>query len=199
MAERRVDIAEEDLLRAQAYGLLARLLRAPPEAGMIDALRGLTGDASELGAAFRDLARAAAEIEVAAVAEEYAALFIGLTHGEVIPYASYYLTGFLQERPLARLRGDMGRLGVARAETVKEPEDHIAALCEMMAGLITGAFDKPAPLAEQQGFFETHIAGWAPRFFADLEEAPSARFYAPVGRIGRLFMNIERTSFAMSA
>jgi TorA maturation chaperone TorD len=198
-ADAPIDIADEDLLRARTYGLLGRLLRGAPDAGMIVALGRLTGDASELGIAFRALAEAAAGARESDVAEEYAALFIGLTHGELIPYASYYLTGFLQERPLARLRGDMARLGIARADSVKEPEDHAAALCEMMAGLITGEFGEPASLAEQQAFFETHLGGWAPRFFADLEEAPSARFYTPVGRIGRLFMKIEHDAFAMAA
>jgi len=196
-AEAPTDVAEEELLRGRTYGLLGRLLRAPADAGMIASLQRLTGDDGELGGAFGDLAAAAAAGEPD-VAEEYAALFIGLTHGELIPYASYYLTGFLQERPLARLRGDMARLGIARADEVKEPEDHIAALCEMMAGLIEGAFGAPPDLDEQRRFFEAHLAGWAPRFFADLEEAPSARFYSTVGRIGRLFIKIERDAFAMA-
>ena len=80
-----------------------------------------------------------------------------------------------------------------------EPEDHIAALCEMMCGLITGAFGAPADLARQQAFFDTHIAPWAERLFEDLEAASSANFYKPVGTIGRLFMRIELQSFEMAA
>jgi TorA maturation chaperone TorD len=198
-AERHVTVGEEDVLRAQTYGLLGRLLRAPADAATIEALPQLAGDDTELGAAFRALALAAARATPEAVAEEYGALFIGLTHGELIPYGSYYLTGFLHERPLARLRGDMARLGIARVEAVKEPEDHVAALCEMMAGLIGGAFGEAMPVAEQERFFAAHLGGWAARFFEDLERAASADFYRPVGRIGRLFMDIERQAFAMAA
>jgi TorA maturation chaperone TorD len=198
-AELHVTVAEEDLLRAQTYALLGRLLRAPADAATIEALRHLAADDSELGAAFRDLAVAAAQGTPESVGAEYAALFIGLTHGELIPYGSYYLTGFLHERPLARLRGDMSRLGIARADAVKEPEDHMAALCEMMAGLIGGAFGAALPIAEQERFFAAHLGGWAARFFEDLERAASAAFYRPVGRVGRIFMDIERRAFAMAA
>ena len=85
----------------------------------------------------------------------------------------------------------------ARADTVKEPEDHIAALCEMMAGLITGAFGAPVDLAGQRRFFDSHLEPWAPLFFEDLEKARSARLYAPIGTLGRLFMAIEKTAFMM--
>jgi TorA maturation chaperone TorD len=91
----------------------------------------------------------------------------------------------------------MARLGIARADDVKEPEDHIAALCEMMAGLIEGSFGDPAPLDTQRRFFDGHIAAWAPQFFADLEGARAAALYAPVGTIGQTFMAIEATAFTM--
>jgi TorA maturation chaperone TorD len=194
-----VELAEEELLRGRAYGLLGRLLRAPPDRVMLASLAQLAGDETGLGRAFAELAGAARAAEPVEVADEYDVLFIGVTQGELIPFASYYLTGFLHERPLARLRGDMARLGIARVDEVHEPEDHIAALCEIMAGLIAGTFGTPASLAEQQRFYEAHLAGWAPRFFEDLEGAASARFYRPVGRVGRIFMTIEREAFAMAA
>ena len=122
----------------------------------------------------------------------------GVGHGELQPYASYYLTGFLYERPLANLRGDLLELGVVRRADVHEPEDHVAALCETMAGLITGKFGSSADLSRQRKFFERHIGGWAPRFFEDLERAKSARLYMPVGTIGRMFMEIERVAFSMA-
>lgn len=198
-ADRRAsDIPEEERFRAQLYSLLSRLFAAPPDAALMTALGGLTGDASELGQGFAALARATAVATPAALAGEYHDLFIGLGRGELVPYGSHYLTGFLHEKPLAELRQALARLGIARAAEVPEPEDHIAALCEVMAGLIDGAFGEPAPLAAQRGFFERHIAPWAPRFFVDLEAAQNSAFYRAVGRVGRLFMEIEATAFGMA-
>jgi TorA maturation chaperone TorD len=195
-----VDITEEDSSRARLYALLASLLRAPPGQELLDVVAGIEGDdESELGRALKALGAAARKTTVDQVSDEFHALFIGITRGELLPYASYYLTGFLHEKPLARLRGDMARLGIARADAVKEPEDHIAALCEMMSGLITGVFGGPAALAAQQEFFGAHLEPWAPRFFRDLEAARSAALYMPVGTIGRLFMAVEREAFKMAA
>lgn len=193
------DIAEEDTLRANCYSLLARLLRRPPDAVTLEEVGRLEGDEGEFGRAIAALAAAARSTAPETVEDEYFNLFIGVTQGELTPYASYYLTGFLNEKPLARLREEMDRLGIARAENVSEPEDHIAALMEMMAGLITGAFGAPADLATQQRFFEQHIATWAPRFFEDLQAARTSNFYMPVGSIGRLFMEVESQAFAMAA
>ena len=195
----QVEISEEDQLRAGWYALLAQLLSREPGDPLLKMLRGLEGDDSELGKGIRALAAAARGTTVEAARQEYFDLFVGLGQGELLPYASYYLTGFLNEKPLARLRGDMGRLHIARADEVSEPEDHIAALCEMMSGLITGGFGAPAELAEQRRFFDTHIGCWAPRFFEDLQGARSAVLYMPVGTIGRLFMAIEVQAFDMAA
>jgi TorA maturation chaperone TorD len=187
--------AAEELSRAEIYRLLAALLAAPPDAAMLSALARMSGDGSELGGAVRDLAHAAAVATAEGAAREYHELFIGLGRGELLPYASFYLTGFLHERPLARLRGALAALGIARAADEKEPEDHIAALCEVMAGLISGAFGPPAPLARQREFADAFLAPWASRFFRDLEEAKPARLYAPLGRVGRLFLEIEAAAF----
>lgn len=199
MSEQLVDIAEEDSLRADCYALLAWILRAPPTAQDLARLGSLTGDDSEFGTAIRTLSAAAKRITPEAASEEYHQLFIGLGRGELMPFGSYYLTGFLHDRPLAKLRGDMGRLKIERAEDVREPEDHIAALCEMMCGLISGTFGGPADLATQQQFFDAHIGPWAERFFSDLEASASAVLYMPVGTIGKLFMRIEARAFAMAA
>ena len=195
----QVSIAEEDQLRAGWYALLAQLLSGEPSEARLQMMRGLAGDDSELGQGITALAAAARGTTVETAKQEYFDLFIGLGQGELLPYASYYLTGFLNEKPLARLRGDMARLRIARAEDVSEPEDHIAALCEMMAGLITGSFGEPADLDEQRKFFDSHIGCWAPRFFEDLQAAQSAVLYMPVGTIGRLFMAIESQAFEMAA
>ncbi|WP_299400166.1 molecular chaperone [Pelagibius sp.] len=195
----QVPISEEDQLRAGWYALLGQLLAGEPSEAMLRMLGGLSGDESELGEGIKALAAAARGTNVETARQEYFDLFVGLGQGELLPYASYYLTGFLNEKPLARLRGDMARLQIARADDVSEPEDHIAALCEMMAGLIKGSFGAPADLEEQRKFFDTHIGCWAPRFFEDLQAAQSAVLFMPVGTIGRVFMNIESQAFEMAA
>ena len=198
-AEIREDVAEEDLLRADLYRMLANVLSAPPSEEVLSTLTELSGDASDLGEAINALAVVSGKLAPKAVEREYNALFIGLGRGELLPYASYYLTGFLNEKPLARLRGHMGELGIERNPDVKEPEDHIATLCEMMSGLILGDFGNPLSVEDQHAFFNTHVATWAPHFFKDLEAAKGSVFYAPVGTIGRAFMEIEIEAFRMEA
>ncbi|MCB9946719.1 MAG: molecular chaperone TorD family protein [Rhodospirillaceae bacterium] len=190
-------VAEEDRLRAYAYGLLSRLLARPPSQALIDEVKTLSGDASDLGRAFTGLAAAAAGGDIRTIGREYHALFIGVGRGELLPYASYYLTGFVHGKPLASLRSAMLTLGIARDPAFKDPEDHICALMGMMAGLIGGAFGAPAALDVQRSFFTAHVAPWATHFFADLEGAAAADFYRPVGTIGRLLMEIEETAFRM--
>ena len=193
------EVLEEDLLRAQIYALLGELLARPPRQDVIDLVQELEGDETPLGAALNELAAAARTITVEDAESEYSALFIGITRGELMPYASYYITGFLYERPLADLRVDMSRHGIAKSDDVSEPEDHIASLCEMMRGLLTGVFGAPLGLAEQSAFFDAHIGTWAPKFFEDLEAAEGSVFYEPLGRVGRHFMAIEAEAFEMAA
>ncbi len=192
-------VPEEDGLRADLYDLLAALLARPPDAGMLRTCAGLDGDATPLGRAIGALARVAGATGPAAARAEFDALFVGLGRGELLPYASYYLTGFLNEKPLAKLRRDMRGLGIERAGGVFEPEDGVASLMEMMAGLIRGRFGAPATLVRQRDFFATHVGPWAGHFFADLEGARGSVLYAPVGAAGRAFMEIEREAFRMGA
>ncbi|MXW87070.1 MAG: molecular chaperone TorD family protein, partial [Boseongicola sp. SB0667_bin_21] len=133
------------------------------------------------------------------VEAEFNRLFIGLGRGELLPYASFYMTGFLNEKPLASLRGDLASHGIARSENVFEPEDNIASLMEVMGALIIGRFGAPTPLDVQRDFYNRHIAPWACHCFADLEAAKSSVLYAAVGRLGRLFMEIETEGFRLSA
>lgn len=189
---------EVEALRAVTWRLLARLLAAPPDAATLETVAKLGEPGSELGEALRALAAAARESDPEQVADEYHELFVGVGRGELVPYASYYRTGFLNERPLAELRADLARLGVARAAGNPEPEDHVASLCEIMAGLIEGRFGTGRP-GEDQRFFDRHLAPWVGRFFADLESARAGRFYRPVGRVGRLFVEIERAGFRLAA
>src|SRR5215210_4418961 len=186
-----------DVERAQLFALIGRLLGGVPEADLLQRLAGLAGNSTPVGEAIRGLAQAATGAEPAALEREYFALFIGVGRGELLPYASYYLTGFLHERPLARVREDLNGLGIERAEGHHDPEDHLAILCEVMAGLAAGRFEVES--GAERRFFERHLKPWAARFFADLETARHARFYRPVGTIGRIFMEIEAQAFAMDA
>ncbi len=192
------NLPEEDVLRARLYALLARVLGAAPDAPTLRMLAGLGRDHTPLGRALGDTADAAAATVPEAAAREYEALFIGLTEGEVKPYASFYKTGFLFEKPLAELRDDLRALGIVADDGFAEPEDHIGALCEVMHGLILGGFGAPAPLAAQKRFFDAHLAPWAARFFRDLEAAEAAALYRPVARVGAAFLAIEAEAFAMA-
>jgi TorA maturation chaperone TorD len=186
---------EIDNARAQEYALLATLLLRAPDAQLLGNLASLRGDPSPLGLAHIALADAAAQSTVEQVEREYFDLFIGMGRGELLPYGSYYLTGFLQERPLARLREDLTGLAIARAEGMVEPEDHAGVLCEIMSGLASGRL--PAPPASDRLIFEKHMTPWIGRFFADLESAQAAKFYRPVGTVGRIFIDIEAEAFSL--
>lgn len=182
--------------RANEYALLASLLISPPDRNLLAGLSRLQDSSGTLlGQAHTALAQAASCCSADAVHREYFALFIGVGRGELLPYASYYLTGFLNERPLARLRGDMMRVGIERAADHFDPEDHLGSLCEIMSGFAGKRFEI-APDGERD-FFERHVAPWAGRFFADLENAKAAKFYRSVGTVGRLFIDIETEAFAM--
>jgi TorA maturation chaperone TorD len=176
--------------------LLSLLLGKAPTADTLSKIAMLKGDASDLGMAHIELASAANELSERAVAKEFFDLFIGLGRGELLPYASYYLTGFLHERPLARVREDFDVLGIERAGPAREPEDHIAILLEVMAGLARGDFG--TEFVAQARFFERHLKPWAARMFADLEISQSVKFYRAVGRVGRIFMELESEAFTLS-
>jgi TorA maturation chaperone TorD len=188
-------IAPEDQVRASLYALLGNLLLQVPDQTTLDQLAALEGEAGDVGSAIDTLSQIAKSMTPASVEREYNMLFIGVGRGEVLPYASYYLTGFLHEKPLADLRGKMRELGIQRKKGISEPEDHVGALCEMMAGMISGAFGQSMPLQTQKEFFNAHIAPWAAHCFSDLEKAESAVLYAPVGSLGRLLVGIEQESF----
>lgn len=193
------DISEEDRLRADLYDFLGAILARAPSEALIAQTTGLKGGPNRLGEAIDELARVAKARSTKSTEAEFNALFIGLGRGELLPYASYYMTGFLNERPLAQLRHDMMLLRITRSESVFEPEDNIAALMEMMAGLITGRFSAPATLQAQENFWNKHIGPWAQYFYSDLESAKNSVLYASVGTVGRLFLEIEREAFRMIA
>lgn len=187
-------------LRGATWTLLAALLRAPPDAAMRARLQALpAGDPDDprpLAAAWAALRSAAGASAPDALATEYQALFIGVGRGELVPYGSWYLTGFLMERPLGELRDTLARLGYARSDGVHEPEDHAGALCETLALLLADPDPDLAP-AQAAAFFAQHVEPWIGRFFADLENAPSAHFYRAVGRLGTAFVEFERRYLAL--
>lgn len=195
--ENPVVLSDEDRLRADMYALLGELLRKEPSDDVIKIVAAFQGDGSDIGSASSVLATLASKLSGNEIRDEYMRLFIGVGRGEILPFASYYLTGFLNDKPLANLRNAMAELGIERAEGVKEPEDHIASLFDIMNGLICGAFGASTDLGVQVRFFKTHIEPWAPLLMQDIEAAKSAVFYAPVGTIGRAFMDIESAAFDM--
>ena len=181
--------ADGDAVRANTYGLLGALLASPPRNEIFDLLAGIEVPSTDgLGAAWEALSRAARHAAVAAVDDEYHDLFIGVGRGELIPYGSWYLTGFVMDKPLAALRSDLAALGFERQDDVKEPEDHAAALLETMALMVASP---EHGIDVQRRFFDRHVATWMRTFFADLQTAGSARFYRAVGQLGDRFMAFE--------
>lgn len=191
------DIAPEDAARADEYALLGALLWRAPTAETLALVSGPRGDASELGAAHHMLAEAARSADPAAIQREYFDLFVGVGRGEILPYASYYRTGFLHERPLADVRRDMEALGLAREIRVGEPEDHAAILFDVMRGLIMGEF--AADGIDDGAFFNRHVKPFASRLFVDLEMTQTSQLYRCVGTVGRVFMDIEAGAMALAA
>lgn len=179
------ETSDERYLRANIYALLARLLASSADADLLQRLSALHITAKSngpLNQAWIALAQAAQDTDVTTLRAEHQAIFIGVTRGEVMPYASWYRTGFLMEKPLADLRAELTRLSYARKVGIREPEDHVAALCEVMAQLIESA--EP----DQVDFFQRHMAAWLLKFFQDVQAAPSARFYRAVGQLGAEFV-----------
>jgi TorA maturation chaperone TorD len=190
------EVDEIDHARAREYSLLAALLSHSPDAQMIEHLAGLSGDTTPLGAAHGALSAAAARVSPERIEREYFDLFVGLGRGELFPYASYYLTGYLYGRPLARIRQALKQIGIEKTEGQSEPEDHVAVLFEVMAGLASGEI--VAPGGTDRDIFEAHLKPWITRFFSDLERAESATFYSCVGTLGRIFVEIETEAFSIS-
>ncbi len=186
-----------DQARGDQYRFLASLLSSAPTDELLRGIAGLSGDGSPLGQAISVLAATAARSKASDVEREFFELFIGVGRGELLPYASFYRTGFLNERPLAEVRSDLERLGVARAKGRFEPEDHVAFLFEVMADMVQGRI--AAGVERQSAFFVRHIVPWAGQFFDDLAIAPSAGFYRPVAEVGRLFVDIEARAFSLAA
>lgn len=196
--------SEDETQRARVYSLMAALLASPPRAELLRRLREIGGAVVDDAGRATDTALASAWTELKAAAEnagevalddEFHDLFIGIGRGELMPYASWYLTGFLMERPLAQLRQDLRMLGFERKPGICEPEDHAAALCEIMSMMISGG--EEISFAQQRAFFDNYAA-WMGPFFIDLRKAKSARFYRAVGRFGEQFIMFEKEYLTMT-
>jgi len=187
---------ELQLMRASVYELLGRLLAREPDEDVLNVLRQIDNvDTSDgpLAMGWELLKQASIKAEVSALEQEYFDLFIGVGRGELVPFGSWYITGFLMEKPLAALRADLRNIGIERQEGVRESEDHMAALSDVMSILIRSN----EPIASQQQFFNTHIAPWANAFFSDVQNAQAARFYRSVGFFGASFIDFEKQFLAM--
>lgn len=187
-------LKEADALRADIYQLLATLLRQAPDAELLQWLAELAieQDGSRLAECWQALAVAAADTKDERLQSAHFRHLVGVIQGEVVPYASWYRNGELMEAALVALRQDLRVLGFERSEHTRDPEDHLAALCEVMAMLIESASQ------EQAYFFSQHLAPWAASCFADLGQVDTA-FYAALGQLGSAFMESEQARLSIDA
>ena len=191
-------VEPEEQARADMYALVARMLHAAPDAPMLASLAGadaiVAGQSGHpLDRAWERLVLGAGVMDEAAVAAEFDALFVSVGTPKINPYASLYLTGFINEKPLVALRGDLARLGLARASGQREMEDHLGALCEAMRVMVVGG----QMLEHQQQFFDTHIAPWYRRCLDDIRSAPEANFYRLVADFAQAFFEVEAQAFEL--
>src|SRR6056297_697189 len=183
-----------DESRADTYRILSRLFRAAPDADLLQRLAECGNDEapeSKLTLAWNDLAGASRGANPVVLDHEFHAMFIGLGRGEVLPYASWYLSGFLLDKPLARLRSDLNDLGIERADNIAESEDHAAAICETMALLVDT--EDGIDLVGQKKFFDQHLQPWFSRFLADVRASQNADFYRHVAELGQRFFEFEES------
>jgi TorA maturation chaperone TorD len=201
MSELSGSTLDEETARAEVYGLLAALYYAPPTAELLAQLRVAVTEAPAKGGLleepWRDVVAAARNADDAAIQSEYNALFGGVGKPEVYLFGSHYLSGFLNEKPLARLRTDLSKLGLQRNETMPETEDHFAYLCEVMRYLIAGDDVSVANLTQQKAFFGDHIVAWTAAMCDAVAAHPRAKFYAALSGFTRAFLSVETQGFDM--
>lgn len=194
---------DEETARAEVYGLLAALFYAPPSAELLSQLRVAVTEAPAAGGfleePWRQFVGTVRELSDAQVANEHDALFGGVGKPEVYLFGSFYLSGFLNEKPLAALRGDLAALGLARDETMPETEDHFACVCEVMRYLIAGDDVEVANLTQQQKFFSAHVQPWVPAMCEAITAHPKAKFYAALAAFTDAFISVETQGFDLMA
>ncbi len=191
---------QAQLARVGVYHLLSTLFSQEPDHEVLQRLCDI-GDVDtsngKIAMGWELMKQSAANTNVEAVRDEFFSLFIGVGRGELMPFGSWYLTGFLMEKPVAVLRRDLQMLGIERQEGVAESEDHIAGLCDAMALMIQHSDE--IDLATQAQFFKDHIEPWAGRFFEDLQSASNANFYRTVGFFGAAFIEFESDLLARTS
>jgi TorA maturation chaperone TorD len=194
---------DEETARAEVYGLLAALYYAPPSPELLSQLRVAVTEAPAAGGfleePWRQFVGTVRELSDQQVANEYDALFGGVGKPEIYLFGSYYLSGFLNEKPLAALRGDLAALGLARDEAMPETEDHFACVCEVMRYLIAGDDVEIANLTQQQKFFSAHVQPWATQMCDAITAHPKARFYAALAAFTAAFVSVETQGFDLLA
>jgi len=192
---------DEETARAEVYGLLAELFYAAPSADLYERLRVAVTEAPAAGAMLEspwgELVAASREQSLADICREYDALFGGVGKPEVYLFGSHYLSGFLNEKPLAALRTDLAALGLARDEAMSETEDHVAYVCEVMRYLIAGDDVEVANLTRQREFFVRHVQPWFPMMFEAVMNHPKARFYRTISAFAQDFISVELQGFDM--
>ena len=192
---------DEETARAEIYGLLAALYYAPPTTEVLAQLRVAATETPAAGGflqePWRELVAASRSLSDGEIQSEYNALFGGVGKPEVYLFGSHYLSGFLNEKPLALLRTDLLRLGLARDEAMSETEDHIAYLCEVMRYLIAGDDVAVANLTAQRQFFGVHLQPWVLQSCDAIAGHPKARFFAALSGFTRAFVGVESQGFDM--
>jgi TorA maturation chaperone TorD len=195
-------VAPEDQTRADLYAVLARLFADAPDAKFLATLGGAERLADSLAnpvaAAWNRLLDASAAMDAGAAAQEYTNLFIGVGKSDVNLHASHWESGFMMEKPLADLRGELDALGLSRKGAATMLEDHLAALCETMRIMILGVGDRrPSSMTEQRNFFQKRLLPWIFDCCAAIEKSSLANYYRRVAEFTTLFMALERDSIAM--
>lgn len=197
-------VSEEQIWRANTYGVLSALLAREPDDNTLNKLRVMTNDSSianeksPMALAWSSLIDAANNSSTEDISNEFQDMFIGVGCGEITPYGSWYITGFLMEKPLAELRQTLARLGMERLQGIRESEDHIAALCDVMRILIMDEIEQEDSFSLQQDFFTTHIEPWGLKLFKDMQMVRSAKFYKCAGALGQKFIEIEMKYLSMT-
>lgn len=202
-AEITHDSLDEETARAEVYGLLAALYYAAPSQALYNNIKVAVTQAPAAGAlleaSWTELVAATRDQSLADITSEYDALFGGVSKPEVYLFGSHYLSGFLNEKPLAALRTDIAKLGLARDEAMPETEDHVAYLCEVMRYLIAGDDAAVANLTRQREFFTRHVQTWMPQMCEALAAHPKARFYRALAGFTQVFISVEAQGFDMLA
>jgi len=185
---------DNKIWRAQTYALLANLFSQAPNQDLLDHIAAIevTEPESPMGKQWANLVAIVNKLDKSTLETEYQTLFIGVTHGELIPYGSYYQTGFLMEEPLAELRADLAKLGLVKQEDTAEPEDHISAQCDVMRLILMA---EGTAIVTDKAFFLHHLKPWMINFFTDLAGTENSDFYRVVGEFGKVFINMELSEY----